>query len=639
MKINKLSIQHFKTYEEIELNFTENINIFTGVNNCGKTTILEAIALWNECFVKLVKKAKSSDKAINLKKDDYRLGNKRQNYFDFDDIVSVRSPKYKDIFHKLDTSKNIILTIEFKNSSNTLLYIGFVISKASGNNYDIYLYNKNGIDYQKLNDFFTKFPNPINTIYASPVANILTIEEFERDTIIKYKIQQRKSIEIIRNRLSKIRDENEINFLSDLSFILTNSDDTIALRLTGDYNKNIFIRYSIKLNTNDIYKDISLLGSGTLQIIEILLSLYEKSLDLNLILLDEPDSHIHRDIQKRLILLLEKHTQNTQIFITTHNESLIRSSNPKYIFHLEKNTNKSYYPIGHNIDKPSNSGLQSTKKLKILKELGGEDALDFINALESEKLIFVEGKYDPLYIQLILDKKFIDKKYNVMYWSFEGVNNIFKHINSYRHIFSNIKNEKTLWDKSILIFDKDYLTKEQSIQLSTELKSKSKLNIPVHIWSYYTFESVVLTDISKFAKLLKFNMKNNDINIDDIKSKLTDCIIKKCKSKLEELETKKYEGSINKWLKEKSDLFTNLSVSNNCIQDYHSFYRYLKSELEANNYAAIATKDDIVDICKYIYEIYNFKEYSKTDIFFELIKNVEPSTWFEEWDKIIDLIK
>lgn len=39
--------------------------------------------------------------------------------------------------------------------------------------------------------------------------------------------------------------------------------------------------------------EISLVGSGILQIMEILLAIYEDKYELNLVLLDEPDSHIH----------------------------------------------------------------------------------------------------------------------------------------------------------------------------------------------------------------------------------------------------------------------------------------------------------------------------------------------------------
>ena len=635
MKISKLKIKNFKTYQDVEFNFTEDINIFTGINNCGKTTVLEALALWNECFTKLIKQAKAKDNSLGLHLGDYRLGNKRQNYFEFNDIVSVRSPKYEDIFYNLDTSNDIKISLEFT-KGNDRINIGFVISKATGWNYDIYLDMDSFDGYDTFNKFFINFPNPIKVIYASPVSKITHKEQFEREIVIANEIKHRNSSKVIRNRIYNIKDDKLIDFLDKLAFVLNNNTEKIELFKNGEYLNDLEISYSIKLSPTDIEKDISLLGSGTLQIIEILLSLYEKKMDLNLILLDEPDSHIHRDIQIRLISLLKDHTNNSQVFITTHNESLIRSSNPNYIFHLESNAKKSYLPIGTKLDKLTNVGLQPTKKIKILKELGGEDALDFVNALESDKLIFVEGKFDPLYIQTIIDKKYINNSFNIMYWGFEGVNNIFKNIESYKNIFSKIKNRTTLWDKSVLIFDSDYLTNKQINYLESELKNK--LKIPVSIWKYYTIESVFLTDIRKFSKLLYNVIDDDSINIDDIVSEVSELVSNKVKEKLTLLEETEYRGKITKWIKDKKVLFGNLKVSNNCIGEYYDFYTYMKNELEKNNFQAIATKDDIADICISVYSKYNFDSYNKKDIFYELLLKVDNSTWFDTWDEMIEKI-
>ena len=46
-----------------------------------------------------------------------------------------------------------------------------------------------------------------------------------------------------------------------------------------------------------------------------MLAVHAKRRDLNVVLLDEPDSHIHRDIQRRLVQKLVEHTNNTQVFL------------------------------------------------------------------------------------------------------------------------------------------------------------------------------------------------------------------------------------------------------------------------------------------------------------------------------------
>ena len=45
MKIQKVKIKGYKIFEDVTINMNENINIFVGENDSGKTTILEAIAM------------------------------------------------------------------------------------------------------------------------------------------------------------------------------------------------------------------------------------------------------------------------------------------------------------------------------------------------------------------------------------------------------------------------------------------------------------------------------------------------------------------------------------------------------------------------------------------------------------------
>ncbi|EAI6839855.1 TPA: AAA family ATPase, partial [Campylobacter coli] len=43
--IDNIKIQNYKLIKELEIDKFKNINIFTGENNCGKSSILEAIYL------------------------------------------------------------------------------------------------------------------------------------------------------------------------------------------------------------------------------------------------------------------------------------------------------------------------------------------------------------------------------------------------------------------------------------------------------------------------------------------------------------------------------------------------------------------------------------------------------------------
>ena len=640
MYFSKIKIKNFKSLRDTTIYFNKELNIFTGVNNSGKTTILEAISLWSEIFRRVITQSQKSNKTLDIKKGDYRLGystGAKQTYFDYRNIESIRTTTYEDIFYNLDYEDKIELIMSISNG-NESIDIGFIIESASGSNYKIYLNNYKDFDYRYFNDFFENLPNSIKTIFASPISSLAVLEEFKTQVQIDDKIIKRESAQVLKNRIYNLEEFEYRKFIYHLEFILYNSQDSIDLITTSNNTKDTHINYDITMGSKDIAKNLSLVGSGTLQIIELLLAFYESKGELNIVLLDEPDSHIHRDIQNRLFYTLANFSKDIQIFVSTHNESLIRSSKPQQIFHLEKTREKKIYkPIIFDEPVYVKDGLIPSRHLKVLQDLGNESALDFINALESDRLIFVEGKYDPKYIQFILDKYIdIGDKPYISYWSFEGIDNIFKHIFSYKEIFSKIRNKKSLWEKSILIFDRDYLSDKQASNLEKELRKK--LDIPVHIWNFYTIESVYLTNLDIFGEILFkiISRNNNSINQNDINKSLELEIENIAKEKLSQLDNL-LKGKIFKWIKDKQNLFERSGLSNSILSEREAWAdikEYHKDRLEKNKIDSLATKDDIEQIIKNI--VIKYKVELEVSSYFELVLSEvdKYKYWFEEWNSM-----
>jgi AAA15 family ATPase/GTPase len=502
MYLKEFRVQNFKSFKDVHFSLNSDVNIFTGVNNSGKTTILEAIALWQECFSKLVRKA---GKAVagKYRQNDFILGTKNQNLFSHQRFRSIRSTKLEDIFHNLQfKDETIILEGTLANEQESIK-IAFGIKRSSGGqNYDVSHSNYNEFDHTKFNNFFSSFPLPIDLIYATPAAKLETYEEEQTFKKIKFLTQSRASIAVMRNRIKNLSTNSEQfqKYQNDLSLILNNRSGEISLQFAEPEGDELNLTLLISTDRNDTKKEISLLGGGTIQIMEILLTLYEENKDLNLVLLDEPDSYIHRDIQKRLLDRIQLATSNSQFFITTHNEALIRSSKPKFLFHLERKNIAEYKNIYQGtLPFYEKKGLQPTAYQNIFASLSDSNSLDFINALECDKLIFVEGSDDAKHFQILLMNKIHQKK--IMFWATGGINNLIQEMENYYKVFSSIRNRESLWDKVIIIFDKDWLIPEQKEKLERRLQNK--YNRPIKIWSSYTFESTLLTDIPLFQNLLQ----------------------------------------------------------------------------------------------------------------------------------------
>jgi AAA15 family ATPase/GTPase len=503
MYINQLEIKNFKSFEDVTLQFMPKVNVLTGVNNAGKTTILEALALWHECYRKLIRRAKTSVKG-KYNSGAYILGSTHPTYISYQELTSIRSPNYEDIFYNLriDTQYPIAIAATLCSEKGETLRIAFILSKGDSTAYKIICERFSEFNFALLNNaHFLKDPEMgIQLAYSAPIAHLLPAEERQMMAKIKYQKQARATENVFRNRIAQIYNKKNGDFerfIQELKFILNNNTFDIDFRFETDVY-NLFEIVKIKIGRED-FKDISLLGSGTLQIIEILLSLFEDKKDLNLILLDEPDSHIHHLLQTRLLATLEKFAVSAQIFLTTHNESLIRNAKPEYVFHIEQQPIATYQPIVKQALKTVKKGFQPNAISPIILELTGNNSLDFVHALEADKLILVEGIDDALRIQKLLAFKIGDaQKY--AFWVADGVGSYFSRIGFLKEMFKTIKNRQNLWQKSVLIIDKDDMTDAQRLKLINGFRDK--LGIKSHVWDSYNFESILLSDLDKLSKLL-----------------------------------------------------------------------------------------------------------------------------------------
>lgn len=641
MFIQKFNIKNFKSFKDITLEFNQDVNILTGKNNTGKTTVLEAIALWQECFNKLIRQAGRSEK--NYRKGQWVFGGSNSQLFAFDQINSVRSPNFEDIFHNRERKNPVLLAATLLNEANESLEINFQIEE-SGMNYVIQLQRFVSYNFTKFNDFFLNLPQPTNLVYSSPVSAIEQVENFVTDPQLNDAILTRYSASVLRNRLyrlnQRINDFSE--FKRDLSFVLYNSEFNLDFQIRSNIERDKTVVVTFKIR-NEIEKDIALLGSGTLQIIEILLNLYQPQKDMNIVLLDEPDSHIHRDIQKRLIQIFTKFSTKNQIFISTHNESLIRSAHYKHLFHLDEkpiNTVKSIDKSAIQALQPHFKGIMPSQINPVIRSFGNINGLDFVNAIEADKLIFVEGSDDARDISRLLQEQIGSSKKNYMFWVLGGVNEIFENILAYKTVFSNITNGKSLWEKSVLIFDKDFLT-DRDRALIIE-KFKTKLKIPTYSWQSYTFESTVLMDLEKLAILIQLWAEakfGENISKIDIEKSLQEEYLK-MKTVLEQRYTDRHVEEISyryKNVRIKTEkILDEKIIKENDIQITTLVNNYKQKCIDSGAFYKLLNKDDVELIIDKTMRSFGHS-FSVENDFMDLIKLVNKTLWFDDWDFINEI--
>lgn len=377
-----------------------------------------------------------------------------------------------------------------------------------------------------------------------------------------------------------------------------------------------------------------------------MLAIYEDRKDLNLILLDEPDSHIHRDIQKRLVDVLTNYTNNAQVFITTHNESLIRSTKPKNLFHITSTgTNNKVTQCKPVIDSQLPTirvGMMPTYHTKILRAVGNENALDLVNAIEAHKLILVEGDDDASNLQKILALQNYSK--DIVYWAFRGIDTLIQKISHYKDFLNGIGSGISLWDKAIIVIDADYMTQDQQRDFAAGFYAK--LNIYTHCWSSYTIESTILTD----PNVLKLLIHRIVISIgmvlaeDDIEGAITRTIDEFKTVKLERLANDVViRSSISAQIATKNKHLTECLNLNRVIQGpasnfFANYELFARQQLNANKISHMCNKDDVEEFCRAVFDKLGVNPMATKSYFQQIVDIADPVVCFEEWRNFFNLV-
>lgn len=117
-----------------------------------------------------------------------------------------------------------------------------------------------------------------------------------------------------------------------------------------------------------------------------------------LILIDEPELHLHPSIIKKLLFILsEKNTKN-QIFLTTHHPTFIQAKYLNHVWRISKNNNQSTVIHGF-----SEFGLDINR---FIQEINDDNS----SMLFSDKVLLVEGVSDHIFMREIIDRFYTKEK-------------------------------------------------------------------------------------------------------------------------------------------------------------------------------------------------------------------------------------
>ena len=354
--IKSLHIENLKGFEHYDVDFGR-INLLVGGNNCGKTTVFHAMNVFFWCALQT---ADVENSEVTFRKTQVP------------ELGAIPYFNTRDLFHGQRTRSgtkptriNVTLTTTVAPKLSFSIYPAFSRNlMIDGGNQKI-----TRAEYEALLQ--------LNPVYVPGTIGITVREELYREVAQERMILEGRQNQVLRNlvyRLKKKPDEwrefiGMVKPLFSLDGLDVPFNDTSDEWLTATYKEN------------GCEFDFVSAGSGFLQVINLLSFLFLHT--SRVALLDEPDSHMHDDLQRLTFDLLDSLSQKReiQIIIATHSPTLIDAAGLEHVLL---------------IDRTFKRPLQA-QNIETLVPMLGDRGLALppakvMNTLKTRRALFVEGK-------------------------------------------------------------------------------------------------------------------------------------------------------------------------------------------------------------------------------------------------------
>lgn len=505
MHISKILIKNFKNIEELEIFPNQSFNVIIGENNQGKTTVFEALLIWYRCYQLYIRPNRTH----------FYKGNNL--YLPYENLDFLRLSKDTDLFTSAPNKAIIGLTInDTTTEGNPIEFnLEFLINRPQSisNAYLRVLKKINANFYafgEHLRNKSTKLDDAIFLYQTNPIARVLAKEPFMNEGQIRKKIKRGKSQEVLRSKI--LLHKNKEKLEEQVSKVIGKE---IKFNLSNRNRKDKDEYVDLQVETNNKSFEIYLQGSGLIQITEIFATVDYLASKLNILLIDEPDSHIHLTLQKRLMEELKELSDN-QTFIISHNDGFVSETKDGELFYLNDNskTIKKLVPLedADLIKKDFGSPIQTLEKLN-----------------NADNIIFVEGNDDKKYFKKLRDKILeSDIEVNVsdlkkcFFFQIRGKDSLLVKLDNNKRTLSQLFNDK----KYIVITDKDFATTALSASENITIQRRLRNNSKAICHDGYCIESTLFSDLDQLHNYIAYktslSFSNIETNSNDILDKFID---------------------------------------------------------------------------------------------------------------------
>jgi AAA15 family ATPase/GTPase len=427
-----LKVKEIKALKEAYLLNLGKINIVCGKNSSGKSTLLEAILNDSKVSVGTI----FDNKQIELLKNSYG-GLKLKEGFTWGFGAPPDKSRFLPSFFK---ALDLTLNEEKVYFNEDLQEISENLSKAFNRLENSQSYILLLDKFNQVFDNLFKFELP-NRILLPPKRNL------ESEELYQHRQEVKNNGEWLLNKLFFAK--NQPNTSDDFKLYhkikavfseitIGHTFDLVADTIPNQTPATYVVKLKFALETQNEWVDASNCGLGLRDLLVILY--FAISPEYKIVLMEEPENHIHPEMQRKLLKFLKEET-NKQYFIATHSNVFLNSTYVDRVFFTE-------YENGE--IKVSDA----TSRAKVLHSLG----YSVTDNLVSDLIILVEGSGDKDFIEEFLSKLGLDARYNIKIWILGGDEMVNQDLSAFKQDYKimalvdkDLQSEKNRWDlKSIV---------------------------------------------------------------------------------------------------------------------------------------------------------------------------------------------
>ncbi|EKP0297330.1 MULTISPECIES: ATP-dependent nuclease [Aeromonas] len=513
LRISRIVLKNFKAFKDISITPNADFNIIIGENGAGKSSVFEAIHLWEKCY---------KNNILASRKGFYKVQKSTNRYVNYHELDFLRITKDEDLFHDPkdpDLGKcseiTLSLTSEDEDIGVRTWDLGFKVTCPTS--IPDAFFRIQPIEEAHFTAFATEFcrggqflDEAVFIYQTRPVSGVHQYEPYYNEAQITKKIQKGLSHEVLRNKIIAKR-KSIIELERSISEILEKKVK-FSIPAATRREKDEYIDLCVSINDSKFY-DLHLQGSGFLQIVEILATVEFVDAPLKLLLVDEPDSHIHTKLQQNLLSHLRKIDHN-QFFVISHNDQFVNNAGDGEVFFM-------------NDDAKRQGQLEpvSPSSFDIIKSSLGGVIISLERLNNAKQIVFVEGNDDAEYLKkLNLKLKEIANPIgclsDVAFFPLRGKDNIVQKIEYNRRTLASMLKGKT-WN---VIFDRDFSTNEIDEHLKASIRGK---HCEPHSHEGYCIESVLFSDVDilkRYLSSLVHNIAQEDVfnHVDELLTELAE---------------------------------------------------------------------------------------------------------------------